>query len=339
MTDSTQPDSTPQPRSPKPSRKARKPSTAKAAPEKRMPFHTRADEEPDVYHDHACPAGKRILATNYEEGTGGRQRCSICAKYGYEQYATWMAANLREREADVAKRTKKLNDVLADIQKLEDEIKQLKADKKPLGDRASRLIRLNGTAERFTGEINKKALFLNERRELSKNYTEAYSGVTAKHPLEHVELLADVGMNEARDRSAHAKKCVMYGWLNFNGGVATFPSNPKQISDWSLHESRFRDSPDDYSRASYIASLTDSLHAADARLADSDPAAHDPVHGATNWYSPKALRSMGLQPPDWSKKFKRVKVEGIDDKDFIFMIDPDKDGKQYLYRPDGTARP
>jgi hypothetical protein len=45
------------------------------------PFHSVKQNEPQVYHDNSsCKTGNNIEKENRREGTGGRAKCSECAK-------------------------------------------------------------------------------------------------------------------------------------------------------------------------------------------------------------------------------------------------------------------
>jgi hypothetical protein len=106
----------------------------------------------------------------------------------------------------------------------------------------------------------------------------------------HGEGLLTVGnvvLNEAGTSGPAAKDAIAYAWLNRTEGHVREPVG-NEVSHYKALQARWDDQGLS-GRLTILDQLPDSLRAANVRLSDPDPAAHDPVAGADHWVSPQGL--------------------------------------------------
>jgi RHS repeat-associated protein len=106
--------------------------------------------------------------------------------------------------------------------------------------------------------------------------------------------LANIIYNEAGASNEKAKEAIAYAWMNRTKGLAREPKGKAEISDYVELKKRWSQFSDT-DRLKFIENFIKSIEAAAKRIADTDPAAHDPTGGATHWISPKSLEKYNPQ--------------------------------------------
>jgi RHS repeat-associated protein len=100
-------------------------------------------------------------------------------------------------------------------------------------------------------------------------------------------ILGNVIVNEAGTQPQSSKIAIAYGWLNRTKGIARNPTGA-EISHYKKLEKRLPALSKISDKDLFLKQFRDSALAADTRLADANPATHDPTKGATHWISPAA---------------------------------------------------
>jgi len=305
------------PATPQRSKSARS-AKAKEPPPRVPPFHTNTPEDNPVYHDHHCAAAQQIH--DPQEGSDVRPLCGLCAHYGYGRYTGWVDT-YGKKATDLPANRQTLDGYLARKAELEKQADDPAAKKE--------LAELTAAIEALEPKVDREQRISDRAQHFNDAYKAAIdAGKASGHSTDEVELLADVIMNEAHDKTiGHlARQVLAYAWINRKGGIKQpiykkGKKGKRDLSHWDQRERRFGKLDKEFEREWYLDSLTDSLKAVTERLSDKLADTDDPAHGATHWYSPDNQPADTPAEERWwenKKEFEEVTIPGVPTGQFRF---------------------